>query len=847
MLKVSLRSLLTHKLRLVLTAISIVLGVTFVAGTLVLTDTISSTFEGVIGDGRQGHRRSGDRPAGGHRHQPSGTKPTQPLPASLLARVRAVSGVADAAGKLQRSGIAVLVDDKVIGGAVRQMTVGGNWVSDPQLSPYRLTSGAAPTSANDVVIDAATAKAGHLAVGDQVQIAFSSSAIQNFRISGIATFGTENSVAGQGFALFTLPTAEQLLQAGNTYDAIDASAQSSVTDLQLRDRVAAALSGAAVQVQTGAQAAAQTEQTAVTEINDFIGTPLLVFAFIAVFVGSFLIVNTFSILVAQRSQELALLRALGATRGQVFTEVITEAAITGVLASLVGFLIGILIADALVHIFSSTAQLSIQVSALVVSLLVGTIITVIAAALPARRATHIAPVAALRESQPEMQSLPRTRIGIGLFLVLGGAAGLLQSLFSASATSAPNLQVLGLSVLAIFIGVALLAPLLVRPVATALGWPARLRGPAGRLAGENARRNPRRTALTAAALMVGLALVTAVAVITDSLEASIDQAIDGTLNAGLLIQDERGSGFSPEVATTLRSDPRLTDISEVRGSDVLVGDISTEVSGLAPAAIGPDIGFSMTSGSAGSLASADTALVDSTEAGTEGLRVGSEITMTFPNGDKVPMHLGGIYTPDALLSGFLVSLSTLDPHVTTALDQVVLANPAPGVSLGSADASLLTDLRAYPLLSSFTAAQYKNFISTGLNTFLNLIYVLLGLAIVIAVFGIINTLALSVLERTRELGLLRALGMTRGQTQEMVAWESVIIALLGAVLGLAVGTGLGLALVSSLHADGITATAVPVENLVLYAVAAAFFGLVAAIFPAIRASRVDVLRAVTTE
>jgi putative ABC transport system permease protein len=407
--------------------------------------------------------------------------------------------------------------------------------------------------------------------------------------------------------------------------------------------------------------------------------------------------------------------------------------------------------------------------------------------------------------------------------------------------------VLGLSVLAIFLGTALLAPILVRPVATVLGWPVRLRGAPGRLAGENARRNPRRTALTSAALMIGLALVTAVAVITASVEASINQSIDGTVRAQLVVLDEGSGGFSPEVATTLRQDPKLADISEIRGTDVLVGDIATGVTGFDTGNVGKVLTFSMTAGSAASIATTNTTLVDSTEAASENIHVGSVLTMTFANGDKVNMSVGGIYTPDALISGYLVSLTTLSPHVTTARDADIALNPAPGVSLPTAQASLLNDLRAYPQLSGLTRTQYKNLISAGLNTFLNLIYVLLGLAIFIAVVGIVNTLALSVLERTRELGLLRAVGMTRGQTREMVAWESVIIALLGAVLGLAVGCGLGIALVSALHSDGISQTAVPGNNLILYAVAAGLFGIVAAIFPAIRASRVDVLRAVTTE
>ena len=847
MFKVSLRSLLSHKLRLVLTAISIILGVTFVSGTLVLTDTIRNTFEGVLSNVDKGVavQVKGPAPATAAGRL-SGA--SLPLPESVLAQVRKVSGVADAVGTVERSGVSLLSNGQVVGGTDQRTLLGLNWVSDPQLTTFELTSGTAPRAADDVVINARTATDGHLVVGQQIQVSFEASAAQTFVISGIATFGGQNSIASEGFALFTLPTAESLLEANSTFDVIDVSAQSGVTDLQLRDRVAAALSGSSVQVQTGAQAASQTEQNAVTEINLFIGTPLLVFAFIAVFVGSFLIANTFSILVAQRTQELALLRALGATRGQVFTEVITEATLTGIFASVVGFLVGIVVADGLIHIFSSSAKLSVQLNALIVSLLVGTIITVIAAVAPARRATRIAPVAALRQAEPEIQGLPRTRIGAGLVLFLGGTAGLLQSLFTASAAAGPNLEVLGLSVLAIFLGTALLAPILVRPVATVLGWPARLRGAPGRLAGENARRNPRRTALTSAALMIGLALVTAVAVITASLEASINQSIDGTVRAQLVVLDEGSGGFSPEVATTLRQDPKLADISEIRGTDVLVGDIATGVTGFDTGNIGRVLTFSMTAGSAASIATTtNTTIVDSTEAASENIHVGGTVTMTFANGDKVNMSVGGIYTPDALISGFLVSLDTLNPHLTTARDADIALNPAPGVSLPTAQASLLNDLRAYPQLSGLTRTQYKNLISAGLNTFLNLIYVLLGLAIFIAVVGIVNTLALSVLERTRELGLLRAVGMTRGQTREMVAWESVIIALLGAVLGLAVGSGLGIALVSALHSDGISQTAVPGNNLILYAVAAGLFGIVAAIFPAIRASRVDILRAVTTE
>jgi len=834
MLKVSLRSLLSHKLRLALTAVAIMHGVTFVAGTLVLTDTISSYFTTLIAGIDKGVAV-----------QVTGTD--KPLPASLLARVRVVSGVAGAQGVLERAGVAFLENGTVVGGALKGVTLGGNWISDPQLSQYRLSAGSAPSASDDVVIDVDDAQGEHLTVGDHLQIAFSASATESFRVSGIATFGGETSQGGYGFALFTGPTAEQLLQGDGGYDSIVVSAQPSVTELQLRDRIAAALSGRAVQVQTGAAAASQQEQSAVTDINEFIGTPLLVFAFIAVFVGTFLIVNTFSILVAQRTREMALLRALGATRRQVFTEVITEAALTGVVASLAGFLLGILVAALLLHLLSTSIPMKVQAGALIVSLLVGTLITMLAAAVPARRATRIPPVAALREAQPETQALPRARIGAGAVMAVAGMTGLLVSLVGTGTGSGSNLPLLGLSVLVVFLGVALLAPALVHPVGAVLGWPARLRGAPGRLAGENARRNPRRTAITASALMVGLAVVTGVAVLIASLQASVVQAIGGSVAAQLFVFDKSGSQFSPEVVSTMRADPRLTDVYDILGDGATIGDLSVSIDGIDPRTIGPDLTFSMTSGSSGSLAASDTLLVPATTAATEKLRVGSVVTVSLDNGDRVPMRVGGIYTPDAVVSALWVSASTLAPHMNPVSDSGVFARPAPGVSLASADASLLHDLRSYPVLSAETVSQYLSYESTQLNSVLNLIYVLLSLTIVIAVVGIVNTLALSVLERTRELGLLRAVGMTRGQTREMVAWESVIIALLGAVLGLAVGTGLGVALGSGLQADGITTIAVPVGTLLTYAAAAAVFGLAASIFPAIRASRVDVLRAVTTE
>jgi putative ABC transport system permease protein len=841
-LKVSLHSLLAHKLRLALTAVAVILGVTFVAGTLILTETIQATFHGVYAAATEGVAVVVSGP-----ENAQGTH-TLPVPASLLARVRAVPGVEVADGVLTRSGIAILRNGQPISSR-EAPTIGGNWITGGDLSPYRLRSGGPPQAADDVVVDAAFAARQHVVVGDTVDVSFDGGISQPFRVSGIAGYGSESSAAGAGLALFTDAEAEQILQAGGMYDDIYVGAQGTGDVTQLRDRIAGALGGDAVTVQTGQQASAAAEQSAEKTINEFLGTPLLVFAFIAVFVGTFLIVNTFNILVAQRTQELALLRALGATRRQVLAEVLTEAAAIGVVASLLGFLLGILVAAGLVSLFDASAKLTVEPRSLVVSLLVGTIVTVLAATLPARRATRIAPVAALREALPEIQGLPRQRIGAGLALLVAGTAALLFSLFSATETAPPDLQLLGAGALGMFLGVALLAPALVRPVVAVLGWPVRrLRGAPGRLAGENAQRNPRRTALTSAALMIGLALVTCVAVLTDSVLASTADAIEGSLRAGLVVLDSQTFGaFSTQVAGTLRADPRLTDVAEIRHAGVLIGNVSQGVVAIDPALAPKVFGLQMTAGAASSIAGSGTVLVDSSEAAADHLRVGSRVSMTFTQGDRISVSVGGIFTPDALVSGYISSLATIAPHVTAPRDVLILANPAPGVSLSAAQQSLERDLHSYPLLSGFTKDGYLALIETGLNSFLNLIYVLLGLAILIAVLGILNTLALSVLERTRELGLLRALGMTRGQTREMVGWESVIIALLGAVLGLGVGTGLGIALVSGFHNLGIDQTAVPTGNLALYAAAAAVFGVIAAVFPAVRASRVDVLRAVTTE
>ena len=514
MIGVSLRSLLSHKLRLALTTIAVILGVSFVAGTFVLTDTINATFTSIFSTANagvavtvHGHPIAGSSGGigGGQNH---------PVPTSLLATVRAVPGVKDAVGDIFREGATLIGHNgKPIGGN-GPPNFGANWITDSDISPYHLRSGTPPEQPDDVVIDAGTAQRMTSPIGESLPIVFLGGVEEHFTISGIAGYGSSDNLAGATIALFTQATAERVLQGDNKYDSIlvSARAESRTSSFASASRRHCR---ATPKRRPGSRPPLPPSRARSSTISTFIGTPLLVFAFISLFVGSFLIINTFNILVAQRTRELALLRALGATRAQVMTSVLVEAAITGLIASLLGFGVGILIAKALLSLFGSSATSSVTLlpRTVIISVLVGTIVTVIAATLPARRATRIAPVAALSESLPETQDLPRRRIAVGVVIFLLGCAALIAGLFT---TNSVTLQLIGAGFLGVFLGVALLAPLLVVPVATVLGWPIRrLRGAAGLLAGENARRNPRRTALTAAALMIGLALVTCVAVLTE--------------------------------------------------------------------------------------------------------------------------------------------------------------------------------------------------------------------------------------------------------------------------------------------------------------------------------------------
>ncbi|HUB77083.1 MAG TPA: FtsX-like permease family protein, partial [Solirubrobacteraceae bacterium] len=588
------------------------------------------------------------------------------------------------------------------------------------------------------------------------------------------------------------------------------------------------------------------EQTgAVDQALGFFSTALLVFAFISLFVGGFTIFKTFSITMGQRTRELALLRVVGASRGQIFRSVIAEAALTGLLAGLVGLGLGVAAAaglKALLGGFGLTlppAALVFKARTAVVAILVGVGVTVIAALGPARRAVAIAPVAALVEHDEDAPESLRAR-------ALGGSAvGAVALIVLLGGLSDASIGLVGLGTLGIFVAAGMLAPLIARPAAGVIGRPlARLLGAAGRLGRENSMRNARRTAQTAAALMVGLALVSTIAVLGASLSASATSNVDSAVTADYIIG---GSGVvSRTVAPTIARLPGVTAVATIyKGQFELRGALQS-LAATSTVRTSRTVRLSMIAGSAGPALAAGELLIDSTTASNDGLHVGSSVPVAFAKTGASRMRIGGIFKPNALVGSYVVG----DPFFRAHFDQPVanglLVRGASGAS-PALTRELHRALSAYSSLSIKTRAQFEHDQQQSLNRLLGLVYVLLALAVVVALIGIVNTLMLSVFERTREIGLLRAVGMKRGQVRAMIRAEAVIIALLGAVIGIAIGTALGVALTDSLRNQGIGDIVVPIGRLIVFLIVAALLGLAAAGWPARRAARLDVLAAIASE
>ncbi len=839
--RVTWKGLLAHKLRLALTAIAIVLGVTFISGTFILTDTLHNTFTTLFSNVYQ----NVDFEVRGvaQFNNANGGTTRNAIPESILPAVRGVPGVETAEGTV--TGQAQFVDQqgKAIstGGAP---SIGISFDPDSRISVLRLVQGRPPTTSHDVVMDEGTAEKYHFRVGQPVRILLPGPP-QTFTITGIARFGTANNLAGATLAAFNLSTAQAVLDKAGQFNAIDIVAQPGADKAAVQRDIARVLPHG-VEVVTG-QTVANEATNQINQALSFFSTGLLVFAFIALFVGAFTILNTFSIIVGQRTRELALLRIVGASRRQVFRSVLAEAAIVGLVSSLIGIGLGVLSAlglEALLRGFGidlPSGSLVFEARTVIVALIVGVGVTVVAAISPARRAVRIPPVAAISEQQGDGDVSFRRRFAWGASLALLGA------LLLGIGLAKPAIQLVGLGALGLFVGVAMLSPALARPLSSGIGRPlARWLGVAGRLGRENSMRSPRRTAQTASALMVGLALVSAIAVFGASLSRSATSSVDNAIVADLIVSNTNtnGSGeISNSVPRAAASVPGVNATTTVYADQFEFRGSLQSLTALSTPNLGDTVVFRMNAGSPRALAAGDL-LIDSTTAGNDHLSVGDTAPARFALTGPTSMRIGGIYQPNALIGHYVVGASYFLSHFQNPLPVAVLLKTN---GTTAAQTGVNRALGAYPNVKVQTRAQFEQTQSQQVNQLLGLVYALLGLAVIIALIGIVNTLMLSVFERTHEIGLLRAVGMKRRQIRTMIRSESVILAVFGAIVGIVIGTGLGLALVASLRSQGITDTVVPYSSLVVFLVLSALLGLVAASWPARRAARLDVLSAIAAE
>jgi putative ABC transport system permease protein len=849
--KFALKGLLGRKLRTALTAFAIVLGIAMVSGTYVLTDSIDKAFDSIFTESRAGATAVITGKTAFDISQGSGVT-APPVDESLLATVRQVPGVAAAEGSVSGEAQLIGEDGKpiVYGGAPNLGFSIAN--GDSVFNPLTLVAGEWP-GPGEVVIDQATADKEKLKIGDTIGVQ-GEGPVERLRISGIVRFGSVSTIGGATLAGFDLPTAQRIFDKEGKLDEIAVAAESGVSPTELVQRIRRVLPPNAEVKLASEQAKEDAADT--NEFITFLQGFLLAFAGIALFVGSFVIANSLSITIAQRTREFATIRTLGASRRQVLGSVVIEALVVGAVASLVGLVTGLLLAKGLFKLFDAVGftlpnqGLLLEPRTIVVSLLVGILVTLLASLRPAIRATRVPPIAAVREGATLPESrFARFRTPGSLALTALGFAALGYGLFGNDLGTTQVLLWMGIGALLIFIGVALFSARLVRPLAVLLGAPAaRIGGAAGRLARENARRNPQRTASTAAALMIGLALVTLVATLAAGITSTFRGAVDDIFTSDYAITAE--NNFSPipvDVAEAAAKAPGVEAIASTRtGEARIFGNVEFVT------AVDQDADKVLTlewkEGSQRVLSTLgeDGAFVDDGYATDHNLRVGSTIAVQVPSGKTLRLQVKGIFDPPAGGSPFgpvTFSSETFDREYVNPRNLYTFIQMRGGVNERNTRA-LENALKDFPNAKVQTRDEFVDNQISGLNNILNILYVLLALSVIVSLFGIVNTLVLTVFERTRELGMLRAIGMTRRQVRRMIRHESVITALIGGVLGIVLGIVLGALLIA--RVDFIEFS-LPTTQIVFFAIATVVVGILAAIFPARRAAKLDPLQALQYE
>jgi putative ABC transport system permease protein len=834
MFTITIKELAARKVRLLSTVFAVLLAVSLMAGTLVFTDTLTASYDDALTDAHAGVDAMVRSPSEVAR---SPGKPGTKIDISVLDNVLAVDGVEAAAARV--SGYAQVVgrNGTAVGDQEDAPAVGTNWIDDADLNPYRVVDGQAPRAGGEVVIDRASATEGDIDVGDTVTV-LSQLVPAPFRVSGIVTFGSADSAAGATSVLFSDEVAQQYLSSPGQIDGVVVRAADDIATDVVIERLSRATPG--LEVVSGDELVAE-DQAAIQDTFGPFRIFLLVFAFVAVFVGAFMINNTFSIIVAQRTQHLAMLRALGASRRQVLRSVMTEAVAIGVIGSAAGLAAGIGLAFALKWMFAGIGielpegPMVISTGSMLFAAAIGVAVVTLSAWLPARRAGRIAPIAALRDVAIDRTSSSRRRPVIGTIVTGSGVAMLLAGL------GGERIQLVGLGAVLALVGVAVLGPVLARPVVAVFGIIVGRRGISGDMAIRNARRNPKRTARTASSLMIGVALVAFIAVFASSVKASLGGSLDDTFIGSHIVDSgawEGVGGFSPALADQMERDPTVDVVSESRVSTSLVDGSEYTLEGVTAATIGSIFDLGDVEGDLTDLGP-DGLAVDGPTAVERGWTLGTVVPVTFA-GVEHPFVVRATYSNAAEWVGKqFVDISAFDTHLPAQLDYRIYA-------IGD-DEAIRTAAAAYPSTTVMDADQFLDDVTDDLDLVLGVIYALLALAVLIALLGIANTLALSIHERTRELGLLRAVGMLRSQVRSSIRWESIMIALFGTTLGLAVGSFFGWATVRALNEEGIDQFTYPVSSIGVIVAVACLAGAAAAIVPARRAARLDVLTALTAE
>ena len=863
MIRVALRGLLGRKLRAVLTALAVILGVAMISGTFVLTDTIDRAFDSLFTDSYTGT----DVVISGEQAFETDFARPPPFDEELFDEVLAVEGVDAAVRAIQD--FAQLTDREggpITTGGAPTLAFGLDTESPDheRFTPLVLVDGDWPVAARQVAIDPATAEDEGYAIGDSIDIR-ARGPVEEFEIVGLAKFGSVDSIGGATVAYFSIGEAQRVFEKDGQLDGIQVAAEPGTTAEALIERIEPLLP-AQTQVLTATEQA-DSDASDVEEFTSFIQYFLLAFGGIALFVGAFVIFNTLSITVAQRTREFATLRTLGGSRRQLLWSVVLEAFIIGFLASVVGLFLGLVLAAGLNAVFVSfgidlpSSGTVFATRTIVVSLIVGTAVTVVAGIVPAMRATRVAPIAAVREgATPPAGRFARFAPAFSILLVVGALVAVLVGMFSSGLGVGTALGLIGVGVVLLFFGIALVSARLVGPIASLIGIVSvRIGGASGRLARENATRNPSRTASTAAALMIGLTLVTFVAVIARGLTSSVEDAIDYQLVTDYALVSENGfTPFEPGIDEALANDPSLT-VSPVRGENTRVqttsvdgiAEVSAQLTGIDPATISSVYDFDWEEGSDAAVMAlaTDAAVVERDFAADNELAVGDPFQVQGPSGDVVGLTVAATYdAPEfwGMLGEVSVPIQTFDALIDSPRNVYTFVLVDGGVNEATKvelEATLAAD---FPGIEVDTQSDFKDRFEQNVSQFLNLLFVLLALSVIVSLFGMVNTLILSVFERTRELGMLRAVGMTRRQARRMIRHESVITALIGAAIGIPLGIGLAAIITARLSDQGF-GFSIPWLQIVIFAIVAVLAGILAAVFPARRAARLNVLRALQYE